>query len=118
MLTHECKGNASYKHLSIKQENIDLYYKNKPRIFATVPKCIKIKELYGNVVRVPVLSVDSVIFDIIGKKIDNERFCNEAESCLDDSFPIDKKQEFNDFLWKRISLLVSYGLLVVSKSSL
>ena len=37
MLTHECKGNASYKHLSIKQENIDLYYKNKPRIFATVP---------------------------------------------------------------------------------
>ena len=38
MLTHECKGNASYKHLSIKQENIDLYYKNKPRIFATVPK--------------------------------------------------------------------------------
>lgn len=28
---------ASYKHLSIKQENIDLYYKNKPRIFATVP---------------------------------------------------------------------------------
>ena len=24
-------------HLSIKQENIDLYYKNKPRIFATVP---------------------------------------------------------------------------------
>ena len=38
MLTHECKGNASYKHLSIKHENIDLYYKNKPRIFATVPK--------------------------------------------------------------------------------
>ena len=38
MLTHECKGNASYKHLSIKQENIDLYYKNKPRIFATVPR--------------------------------------------------------------------------------
>ena len=38
MLTHECKGNASYKHLSIKQENIDLYYKNKPRIFATVPQ--------------------------------------------------------------------------------
>ena len=38
MLTHECKGNASYKHLSIKQENIDLYYKNKSRIFATVPK--------------------------------------------------------------------------------
>ena len=37
MLTHECKGNASYNHLSIKQENIDLYYKNKPRIFATVP---------------------------------------------------------------------------------
>ena len=37
MLTHECKGNASYKHLSIKQENIDLYYKNKSRIFATVP---------------------------------------------------------------------------------
>jgi hypothetical protein len=37
LLTHECKGNASYKHLSIKQENIDLYYKNKPRIFATVP---------------------------------------------------------------------------------
>ncbi|WP_229084563.1 rRNA adenine N-6-methyltransferase family protein, partial [Bacteroides uniformis] len=26
------------KHLSIKQENIDLYYKNKPRIFATVPR--------------------------------------------------------------------------------
>ena len=40
MLTHECKGNASYKHLSIKQENIDLYYKNKPRIFATVPPFI------------------------------------------------------------------------------
>ena len=38
MLTHECKGNASYKHLSIKHENIDLYYKNKPRIFATVPE--------------------------------------------------------------------------------
>ena len=41
MLTHECKGNASYKHLSIKQENIDLYYKNKPRIFATVPDFAK-----------------------------------------------------------------------------
>ena len=42
MLTHECKGNASYKHLSIKQENIDLYYKNKPRIFATVPEILNI----------------------------------------------------------------------------
>ena len=41
MLTHECKGNASYKHLSIKQENIDLYYKNKPRIFATVPLLLR-----------------------------------------------------------------------------
>ena len=38
MLTPECKGNASYKHVSIKHENIDLYYKNKPRIFATVPE--------------------------------------------------------------------------------
>ena len=32
----------------IKQENIDLYYKNKPRIFATVPKnvylCIRYPE--------------------------------------------------------------------------
>ena len=46
MLTHECKGNASYKHLSIKQENIDLYYKNKSRIFATVPKLYNIKADY------------------------------------------------------------------------
>ena len=47
MLTHECKGNASYKHLSIKQENIDLYYKNKPRIFATVPKKSLFKRVSG-----------------------------------------------------------------------
>ena len=47
MLTHECKGNASYKHLSIKQENIDLYYKNKPRIFATVPKDMFILRKYA-----------------------------------------------------------------------
>ena len=44
MLTHECKGNASYKHLSIKQENIDLYYKNKPRIFATVPVELQVSQ--------------------------------------------------------------------------
>ena len=83
--------------------------------FSLEEKCIKIKELYGNVVRVPVLSVDSVIFDIIGKKIDNEKFCHEAKRCLDDSFPIEKKQDFISFLWKRISLLMSYGLLVLSK---
>ena len=34
-------GDASYKHLSIKQENIDLYYKNKPRTYATVPNYVK-----------------------------------------------------------------------------
>ena len=33
----------AYKHLSIKQEHIDLYYKNKPRIFATVPVFPKLK---------------------------------------------------------------------------
>ena len=48
MLTHECKGNASYKHLSIKQENIDLYYKNKPRIFATVPINVVKAQINGN----------------------------------------------------------------------
>lgn len=47
MLTHECKGNASYKHLSIKQENIDLYYKKKPRIFATVPAATLLYQLTG-----------------------------------------------------------------------
>ena len=36
--------------------------------FSLEEKCIKVKELYGNVVRVPMLSVDSVIFGIIGKK--------------------------------------------------
>ena len=45
MLTHECKGNASYKHLSIKQENIDLYYKNKPRTYATVPEYVVVSGL-------------------------------------------------------------------------
>ena len=47
--------------------------------FSLEEKCIKIKELYGNVVRVPVLSVDSVIFDIIGKKI---LFIQFASLCL------------------------------------
>jgi hypothetical protein len=47
LLTHECKGNASYKHLSIKHENIDLYYKNKPRIFATVPNFLQGAKYHG-----------------------------------------------------------------------
>ncbi|SFG31257.1 hypothetical protein SAMN05216383_10999, partial [Prevotella sp. KH2C16] len=37
LLTHGCKVNASHELLSIKQENIGLYYKIMPRIFATVP---------------------------------------------------------------------------------
>lgn len=72
----------------------------------------QIKELYGNVVRVPVLSVDSVIFDIIGKKIDNERFCNEAESCLDDRFPIDKSKNSTISFGKNIS----FGVLWIVSS--
>ena len=58
MLTHECKGNASYNHLSIKQENIDLYYKNKPRIFATVP--IKSKN------RTPTVLFNGMLHPLIG----------------------------------------------------
>lgn len=86
--------------------------------FSLQPNNIKIKELYGDEVCVPTLSVDSVIFDIIGKKIDNENFCNAAKECLDDNFPIDRQQDFINFLWKRVSLLMSYGLLVLSKTSL
>lgn len=86
--------------------------------FSLEKKHIKIKELYGDEVCVPALSVDPIIFDIIGKKIDNEKFCYAAEECLDDSFPIDKKKDFIKFLWKRISLLMSYGLLVPIKNSL
>ena len=63
MLTHECKGNASYKHLSIKQENIDLYYKNKPRIFATVPN-------------IPELTVPS------GQEVTNKSLEGVWQSCL------------------------------------
>lgn len=81
-------------------------------------KYIKIKGIYGDEICVPALSVDSMIFGVIGNKIDNESFCHAAEECLDESFPIDKKKDFINFLWKRISLLMSYGLLVPIKSSL
>lgn len=86
--------------------------------FSLEDKHIKIKELYGDEVCVPALSVDSVIFDAIGKKTDNEEFCHAAEKYLDDNFPKDRKKDFIEFLWKRISLLMSYGLLVPIKSSL
>ena len=79
---------------------------------------IRIKELYGDEVCVPALSVDSMIFGVIGKKINSERFCIAAEDCLDDSFPMGKKRDFIKFLWKRISLLMSYGLLLPIKSKL
>ena len=101
-------------------------YLNTEQKFVMVPtngfsleeKCIKIKELYGDEVCVPTLSVDSIIFDIVGKKIDNEQFCDAAEECLDDGFPIDQKKDFFTFLWKRISLLMTYGLLIPIKSNL
>lgn len=101
-------------------------YLNSGEKFMIVPtngfslgnKYIKIKELYGDEVCVPVLSIDRVIFDIIGKKIDNESFCYAAEACLDDSFPMNKKKDFINFLWKRIYLLMSYGLLIPIKSTL
>ncbi len=101
-------------------------YLNSGEKFMMVPtnsfllekKHIRIKELYGDEVCVPALSVDSMIFDIIGNKIDNEKFCFAAEGCLDDSFPMDRKKDFINFLWKRISLLMSYGLLVPIKSTL
>lgn len=86
--------------------------------FSLAKKYIRIKELYGHDMTVPALSVDSVIFDIIGKKTDNEKFCYAAEGCLDISFPLEKRKDFIKFLWKRISLLMSYGVLVPVKCSL
>lgn len=101
-------------------------YLNTEQKFVMVPtngfslekECIKIKELYGDEVCVPTLSIDSMIFRVIGKKIDNEQFCNAAEECLDESFPIDKKKDFINLLWKRVFLLMTYGLLIPMKSSL
>ena len=66
MLTHECKGNASYKHLSIKQENIDLYYKNKPRIFATVPFIYLILCALYESLFIPLAVILSVPFGLAG----------------------------------------------------
>lgn len=104
------------KELSALLDSEEKFMMTPTNNFSLEEKCIEVKELYGNVVRVPMLSVDSVIFGIIGKKIDNENFCNAAVKCLDDNFPIDRKQDFINFLWRRISLLMSYGLLVLSKS--
>ncbi len=77
---------------------------------------IQIKDLWGNEICVPTLSIDSIIFGVIGETIDNERFCHAAMKCLDDSFPKDKRKDFINFLWRRVSLLMSYGLLVPIKS--
>ena len=81
MLTHECKGNASYKHLSIKQENIDLYYKNKPRIFATVPLFFEnktIREASIDMIHIPdeVLNAQSCIRLLV---CDNKYYSREVE---------------------------------------
>lgn len=86
--------------------------------FSIEGKYIRIKELYGDEMYVPTLSIDPIIFSIIDKKIDNEKFCCLVEECLDNSFPIDRKKDFINFLWRRISLLMSYGLLVPIKVSL
>ena len=43
MFIHGCKVKTSHEHLNIKQEKIYLYYKFKPRIFATVPKIHDLK---------------------------------------------------------------------------
>lgn len=83
--------------------------------FSLEKKYIKIKELYGKDVSVPALSIDPMILGIIGKKIDNEALCHTVEAYLDSDFPIDKRKDFLKFLWKRISLLMSYGLLVPIK---
>lgn len=86
--------------------------------FSLEKKHIKIKGVYGEDACVPALSVDPMIFGIIGKQIDNETFRHMAEACLDNDFPIDKRKDFFKFLWERISLLMSYGLLIPIKSSL
>lgn len=86
--------------------------------FSLEERQIRIKELYDNEMCVPALSVDPIIFEVIGNKINNKRFCNVTEGCLNDSFPENKKKDFFNFLWKRISLLMSYGLLVPIKNDI
>ena len=83
MLTHECKGNASYKHLSIKQENIDLYYKNKSRIFATVPEYFeKRKKQY---LKECVDYAKSIVLTEKGNSINNESFSDDYILFVDGS---------------------------------
>jgi len=40
LFIHGCKVKTSHEHLNIKQEKIYLYYKFKPRIFATGPEVL------------------------------------------------------------------------------
>lgn len=86
--------------------------------FTLGEKELKVKIPYNNEIRLPALSIDSIIFGIISKKMDNVHFCHSVEKYLDDSFSENKKKEFFRFLWKRITLLTSYGVLVPVKCNL
>ena len=115
MLTHECKGNASYKHLSIKQENIDLYYKNKPRIFATVPKLAVLLYQEGDIDRA---------YSYLKLCMDDAVFCNARLRILEilQIFPLindtyqqkaEKQQEQMKWALVSISLLSIFLLIAI-----
>lgn len=75
-------------------------------------KCIEIKLLYGEVVKIPKLSIDVVIFDIINGKCSKNTFNSMAMTYLDEGFPEHQKDNYIELLWKRILLLTSYGIFV------
>ena len=96
----------------------DFSTRDVEKILANMSQDVIIIEPMAAAERFSEISNDGIIFDIVGKKIDNEQFCDAAEECLDDGFPIDQKKDFFTFLWKRISLLMTYGLLIPIKSNL
>ncbi|WP_019036854.1 hypothetical protein [Prevotella amnii] len=67
--------------------------------FSLAKKYIRVKELYGHDMTVPALSVDSVIFDIIGKK-----------QIMRNSVTQQKDVWILAFLWRKEKILSnSYG---------
>lgn len=100
-----------------------LLKKDKPFIFFRLShfqidyksEQILIETLDDLIIELPILHIDTVIFDIIQDNINKQNFEELAKTYLEDDFPENEKENFIHLLYQRISIFISLGIIYIQE---
>ena len=74
---------------------------------------LEIELLHNEFINIELLSIDYIIFNLINPSITFFDFKTKSKDFLKDDFPKEEIQNFEETLWKRLSIFISYGIFTI-----